>query len=46
MIAKTCARCGKRLSANNPYIYSRFTHSRYCANVNSCAKRVRRRRRV
>jgi hypothetical protein len=40
-----CARCGKRLG-NALYVYSRFTHARYCANVGACAKRARRRKKV
>jgi hypothetical protein len=47
MKTKSCARCGKRLSvAPDSRVYSRFTHSYYCANVGACSKRVRRRKRV
>ena len=46
MTVKTCARCGKRLPVDGLRVYSSFSHNYYCANVNACAKRARRIRRV
>jgi hypothetical protein len=47
MKAKTCARCGKRLRVGDKVlVYSRFTHSYYCANLTACTKRARRRLKV
>lgn len=37
-----CARCGRRLNADAPRVYSAWTHSYYCAAVNRCAKRAKR----
>ena len=39
MIAKICARCGKRLPANGLRVYSSFSRNYYCANVSD--RRVR-----
>lgn len=38
-----CARCGHR-SAADAMIYSHWTRNRYCANVDACARRRKRRR--
>jgi hypothetical protein len=47
MKAKTCARCGKRLSPLPVQrVYSRFTNLYYCGNVAACAKRQRRIKKV
>jgi hypothetical protein len=39
---KHCVRCGKRLPASRPRLFSRFSHSYYCADVDLCNRRVRR----
>jgi hypothetical protein len=35
----TCDRCGRRLRQG--YVYSRFTKSRYCAELDACEKRAK-----
>lgn len=46
MKAKSCARCGKRISPDAYRVYSSFTRSYYCYNIDACAKRARRRKRI
>jgi hypothetical protein len=44
---KVCARCGRRLPADpERRIYSRWSRAYYCAEVDACTKRARRRRRA
>lgn len=46
----TCARCGRRFRKTergaNLVIYSRWTGAHYCADLNACAKRAKRRKNV
>ena len=39
-----CSRCGRKFRATEPRVYSRFTGSRYCTDLNACAARARRRK--
>lgn len=39
---KRCARCGIRLTANRPRVFSHFTHLYYCADISACEKRAAR----
>lgn len=39
-----CARCGKRARPEG-MIFSRFIRNHYCADVDGCSRRARRRRR-
>jgi hypothetical protein len=41
---KTCARCGKRLGERR--IYSAWTKSYYCIDVDACGRRAKRRARA
>ena len=36
-----CAICGKRLG--DKFVYSPFTHARYCSDVDACKARAKRR---
>lgn len=44
--AKRCSRCGARLLASKPRVYSRFTGSYYCVDDKACARRAKRSRRA
>lgn len=38
----TCARCSKRLKTGVPHVWSRFTRSAYCADLDACGRRAKR----
>lgn len=38
-----CARCGKRQTADR-MVFSSFSRNHYCANVDACGRRAKRRR--
>ena len=39
MIRHACARCGRKQPVER-MVYSRFTHSRYCADITACRARA------
>lgn len=39
-----CGKCGKRATAEQ-MLYSRFTHARYCTDLDACARRAAKRKR-
>ncbi len=41
-----CSRCGRRLNADAPRIYSTWTHNYYCTSITKCGKRAKRRSRA
>lgn len=43
MTVVVCARCGKRLKGGR-WVYSPTTESRYCIDIDACAKRAKRKR--
>jgi hypothetical protein len=40
-----CARCGRRVRPER-WVYSRHTGNRYCVELDACAKRARRRKKL
>lgn len=41
---KRCARCGARLPAERPRVYSTFSKHYYCADFTACARRSARKK--
>ena len=42
LATRTCARCGSRI--RGLHVFSKFTRATYCADLNGCAVRARRRK--
>jgi len=43
---KTCTRCGKRLPHQDRRLFSAWTRSYYCIDIDACARRAKRKRRA